>query len=257
MMYVVLAAVIVLGLRPPCLVERDRAEHNYREDVSRLVPRHLLRSQPDAELMADGAVGVPAAHADRLGCCSRSGRSPGWCTCSARRSATCSGRTSCTGAGDAQGAGPRDPAGASDDRCGASPSAGATGPSPRPGRARAPRAGPAPAAARRRRARAGRRRRRGAPCWWRTRAGTTWRPRPRGGSAPRSEVALLVLIDDGHVPDLLRPVRAVSMLRATTHTGAATRAGATHQERVDVGHVHSCGRSGMTRPRPLLGILRH
>ena len=92
--------------------------------------------------------------------------------------------------------------------CAASPSAGAGGPSPRPAGARAPRAGPGRAAARRRRARGGRRRRRGAPGWWRTRAGTRRRPatsrRTCASVSADRAVLVMVLIDDGHVLDLLR-----------------------------------------------------
>jgi hypothetical protein len=71
--------------------------YDYRETVSPWL-RSVLLLQPDARLMN----GVPLdfkAHVLARSCCSRSGRSPGWSTRSARRWDTSPARTSCTAAG--------------------------------------------------------------------------------------------------------------------------------------------------------------
>ena len=72
-------------------------EHNYRRDRVGVVPVDL---DPAAARRPDGAGAavLPGARADRDGAVLRCGRSPGWCTRSAHRSAICSGPTSSTAA---------------------------------------------------------------------------------------------------------------------------------------------------------------
>ena len=73
-------------------------DYDYREGVSVWFRGIFLPSRPTPDLMARGAARVPAARAGRVRRCSRCGRSPAWCTSSARRSATSPGPTSSTAA---------------------------------------------------------------------------------------------------------------------------------------------------------------
>ena len=82
---------------PPCSANIAGDGYDYRETVSPWFRSHLL---PPARPGADGrrAARLPAARRSPRSRCSRSGRSPGSCTCSARRSATSPARTSSTAA---------------------------------------------------------------------------------------------------------------------------------------------------------------
>ena len=94
-MYLFLATVIVLGLANT-VVANLLGSYNYREGVS-VWFRGIFLLQPHPELMAQAPLGFRPTAWWRC-CCSRCGRSPAWCTCSARRSATCGARTWCTAA---------------------------------------------------------------------------------------------------------------------------------------------------------------
>ena len=85
LMYAVLVAAIVVGLATTLLGAAGGEEHNYRLTVSPWF-RSLFVLQPDVAAMSQVRSRVPAAHPDRHGACSRSGRSPGWCTPSPRPS---------------------------------------------------------------------------------------------------------------------------------------------------------------------------
>ena len=89
-MYVFLAVVIVLGLWNTVAgsILTIGGHYDYREGVSvwfRGVPR---ASSLHPELMAEAPLGFQLHAPGRVRRSSRCGRSPGWCTCSARRSAT-------------------------------------------------------------------------------------------------------------------------------------------------------------------------
>ena len=87
-MYAFLAVAIVLGMWNTIAgsIMTIGGEYDYREGVS-VWYRSFLSFQPDASLMADAPLGFQL-HAWSPSDCSRCGRSPGWCMCSAHRSAT-------------------------------------------------------------------------------------------------------------------------------------------------------------------------
>ena len=84
LMYVVLVAAIVAGLTTTLLGAAGGEEHNYRLTVSPWF-RSLFVLQPDVAAMSRAGLAFQLHAADRHGCCSRSGRSPGSCTPSPRR----------------------------------------------------------------------------------------------------------------------------------------------------------------------------
>ena len=86
-MYVVLAAVIVLGLCNTVASNIVGDGYDYRDTVSPWF-RGIFRFDLHPELMAEAPLGFQLHVAARVRCCSRSGRSPGSCTRSAHRSAT-------------------------------------------------------------------------------------------------------------------------------------------------------------------------
>ena len=87
--YLLLAAALLTGMLNTLTNVFDT--YNYRETVSPWF-RNLFTLHPAPELMAARSVHLPAARPGRPGVARASGRTPGWCTCSARRSATCSAR---------------------------------------------------------------------------------------------------------------------------------------------------------------------
>ena len=90
-------AVIVLGLWPRS-GPTSSATATTTGRPSRPGSGRCSSCSPDPELMAGVPLGFQAHICRRVRCCSRSGRSPGWSTRSARRSATSPARTSSTAA---------------------------------------------------------------------------------------------------------------------------------------------------------------
>lgn len=106
-MYLVLATVIGLGMVATLTGDKTPtgAEHNYpRRSRSGSAPSSPF--QPDVDAMAAATWQFQTHVVVGTCCCSRSSRSPAWCTPSRRRSTTCSAPTSSTGRATSPHAGP-------------------------------------------------------------------------------------------------------------------------------------------------------